>query len=389
MSVEATGIPNAEALYQQAPCALLLINEKGLILEVNQTFCQWLGHPREQLIGTRKLQELLTVGGRMFYQTHWMPLLAMQGFITEVKLDFLTAQGTVAPMVLNAGRREHEGQVLNAVSAFIVADRMRFEQELLQAKRQAEDALQRHVVLEHELNRQRELAVDRALFAEQMIGIVSHDLRNPLQVVSMAAQYLRSQDMTERQDTMLGHIREATTRSQRLINDLLDFTQARIGQGLAVSRAPIQLDRVIAAAVASLRLLHPHREIAFSASDEALFCQADADRLAQLLGNLVSNAVTYGDGASPIDVRVSAAQGTVEIAVHNVGNPIDETQLSTIFSPMTRGAEAGGEVRSVGLGLFIVSEIAKAHGGVVEVVSTAQAGTTFAVRFPAYASGGH
>jgi len=99
--------------------------------------------------------------------------------------------------------------------------------------------------------------------------------------------------------------------------------------------------------------------------------------------------VTYGDGASPIDVRVSAAQGTVEIAVHNVGNPIDETQLSTIFSPMTRGAEAGGEVRSVGLGLFIVSEIAKAHGGVVEVVSTAQAGTTFAVRFPAYASGGH
>ncbi|MBD8612482.1 PAS domain-containing sensor histidine kinase [Pseudomonas putida] len=388
MSVEAVGIPDAEALYQQAPCALVLTNDKGLILKVNQTFCHWLAYTHEQLVGVRKLQELLTVGSRIFYQTHWMPLLVMQRSITEVKLDFLTADGKVTPMVLNAGRREHQGQVFDEVSAFIVADRIRFEQELLQAKRQAEDALQRHVVLEHELNRQRELAVDRALFAEQMIGIVSHDLRNPLQVVSMAAQYLRSLDMTERQSTMLSHIGEATARSQRLINDLLDFTQARIGQGLAVNRAPVQLDRAIAAAVGSLRLLYPHREIVFSTSDEALFCQADADRLAQLLGNLVSNAMTYGDGTSPVEVRVSAAQGTVEIAVHNVGEPIDEAELGSIFSPMTRGSELGREVRSVGLGLFIVSEIAKAHGGVVEVVSSALAGTTFTTRFPAYASAG-
>lgn len=388
MSVEATGIPDAEALYQQAPCALLLTNDKGLILKVNQTFCHWLGYTREQLVGLRKLQELLTVGGRIFYQTHWMPLLVMQRSIAEVKLDFLTADGKVTPMVLNAGRRDHQGQVFDEISAFVVADRIRFEQELLQAKRQAEEALQRHVVLEHELNRQRELAVDRASFAEQMIGIVSHDLRNPLQVVSMAAQYLRSLDMSERQSTMLGHIRDATARSQRLINDLLDFTQARIGRGLAVSRAPLQLDRAIAAAVDSLRLLYPHRKIIFSASDEALFCHADADRLTQLLGNLISNAMTYGDGTSPIEVRVAAAQGTVEIAVHNLGEPIDELQLASIFSPMTRGSEVGREVRSVGLGLFIVSEIAKAHGGVVEVVSSAEAGTTFTTRFPAYAPAG-
>ncbi len=389
MIAEPPGIPDAEALYQQAPCALLLTNDKGLILKVNQTFCHWLGYTCEQLIGVRKLQELLTVGGRIFYQTHWMPLLVMQRSIAEVKLDFLTADGKVTPMVLNASRRDHSGGVFDEISAFIVADRIRFEQELLQAKRQAEDALQRHVALEHELNRQRELAVDRALFAEQMIGIVSHDLRNPLQVVSMAAQYLRSLDMSERQSAMLGHISDATARSQRLINDLLDFTQARIGQGLAVSRAPVQLDRAIAAAVDSLRLLYPQRTIVFSASDEALFCQADADRLAQLLGNLVSNAMTYGDGTSPIEVRVAAAQGSVEITVHNQGKAIDEAQLSSIFSPMTRGSEAGREVRSVGLGLFIVSEIAKAHGGIVEVVSSAQAGTTFTTRFPAYASAGH
>jgi sigma-B regulation protein RsbU (phosphoserine phosphatase) len=389
MSANVVGVPDAEALYQQAPCALLLTNDKGLILKVNQIFCRWLGYTPDQLVGLRKLQELLTVGGRIFYQTHWMPLLVMQRSIAEVKLDFLTAEGKVLPMVLNAGRREHEGHVFDEISAFIVAERIRFEQELLQAKRQAEDALQRHVVLEREVNRQRELAVDRALFAEQMIGIVSHDLRNPLQVVSMAAQYLRSLDMSDRQHTMLSHITDATARSQRLINDLLDFTQARIGQGLAVSRAPVQLERTIANAVESLRLVYPRREIVFSASDQALFCQADADRLTQLLGNLVSNAMTYGDGISPVSVRAAAAQGTVEIAVHNLGDPIDEAQLGSIFSPMTRGSEIGREVRSVGLGLFIVSEIAKAHGGVVEVVSSAEAGTTFTVRFPAYASVGN
>lgn len=389
MSANVVGVPDAEALYQHAPCALLLTNDKGLILKVNQIFCRWLGYTPEQLVGLRKVQELLTVGGRIFYQTHWMPLLVMQRSIAEVKLDFLTAEGKVLPMVLNAGRREHEGHVFDEISAFIVAERIRFEQELLQAKRQAEDALQRHVVLEREVNRQRELAVDRALFAEQMIGIVSHDLRNPLQVVSMAAQYLRSLDMSDRQHTMLSHITDATARSQRLINDLLDFTQARIGQGLAVSRAPVQLERTIANAVESLRLVYPRREIVFSASDQALFCQADADRLTQLLGNLVSNAMTYGDGISPVSVRAAAAQGTVEIAVHNLGDPIDEAQLGSIFSPMTRGSEIGREVRSVGLGLFIVSEIAKAHGGVVEVVSSAEAGTTFTVRFPAYASVGN
>lgn len=389
MSANVVGVPDAEALYQHAPCALLLTNDKGLILKANQIFCRWLGYTPDQLVGVRKLQELLTVGGRIFYQTHWMPLLVMQRSIAEVKLDFLTAEGKVLPMVLNAGRREHEGHVFDEISAFIVAERIRFEQELLQAKRQAEDALQRHVVLEREVNRQRELAVDRALFAEQMIGIVSHDLRNPLQVVSMAAQYLRSLDMSDRQHTMLSHITDATARSQRLINDLLDFTQARIGQGLAVNRAPVQLERTIASAVESLRLVYPHREILFSASDQALFCQADADRLTQLLGNLVSNAMTYGDGISPVSVRVAAAQGTVEIAVHNLGDPIDEAQLGSIFSPMTRGSEIGREVRSVGLGLFIVSEIAKAHGGGVEVVSSAEAGTTFTARFPAYASAGN
>ena len=389
MSANVVGVPDAEVLYQHAPCALLLTNDKGLILKVNQIFCRWLGYTPDQLVGVRKLQELLTVGGRIFYQTHWMPLLVMQRSIAEVKLDFLTAEGKVLPMVLNAGRREHEGHVFDEISAFIVAERIRFEQELLQAKRQAEDALQRHVVLEREVNRQRELAVDRALFAEQMIGIVSHDLRNPLQVVSMAAQYLRSLDMSDRQHTMLSHITDATARSQRLINDLLDFTQARIGQGLAVNRAPVQLERTIASAVESLRLVYPRREILFSASDQALFCQADADRLTQLLGNLVSNAMTYGDGISPVSVRVAAAQGTVEIAVHNLGDPIDEAQLGSIFSPMTRGSEIGREVRSVGLGLFIVSEIAKAHGGVVEVVSSAEAGTTFTARFPAYASVGN
>jgi sigma-B regulation protein RsbU (phosphoserine phosphatase) len=502
MSEAQSSLADADAFYQNAPCALLVTSTTGLILKVNQTFCNWLGYSAEELLEQHRLQDFLTVGGRVFYQTHWIPLMEMQRSVAEVKLDFKTRDGKVVPMVLNAARRLHQGQMIDDVSAFIVAQRHRFEQELLIAKRQAEDALQEHLALQRELSvadarlrvaqdsaqlylwevdpqsleclydprvaklvgfdsvqpvsmtayrsfidpqdlaretlvfddalkssgheyrciyrlngvdgvqrtvlstgrgvfdhhdhllqfvgvlhditevsRQRVMAEDRALFAEQMIGIVSHDLRNPLQVVSMAAQYLQGLEIPARQAAMLGHIRDATQRAQKLINDLLDFTQARIGQGLTISRVPIDLNRSVGQGIDALRLLYPGREICFVAQAD-IPGHADPDRLNQLVGNLISNAMAYGDERSPVTVTTSADPYGLAIAVHNLGSPIPPELLASIFLPMTRGTEINREVRSVGLGLFIVNEIAKAHGGSVVVTSSAGDGTTFTARVP-------
>ena len=145
-------LPDADLLYEHAPCALIITSKAGLILRANATFCEWLGYPKDQLVGRRKLQELLTIGGRIFHQTHWMPLLEMQRSVSEVKLEFATADGKKVPMILNATRREHPGGTFDEVSAFVVIERHRFEQEVLISKRQAEDSLEAHLALQRDFS---------------------------------------------------------------------------------------------------------------------------------------------------------------------------------------------------------------------------------------------
>jgi hypothetical protein len=111
-------------------------------------------------------------------------------------------------------------------------------------------------------------------------------------------------------------------------------------------------------------------------------CLADGGRLAQLVGNLVSNALAYGAPEVPVTVTSTIAAATCSIAVHNGGSPIPEHARARLFEPMTRGSDTTTGHRSVGLGLYIVREIAKAHGGQTRVASSAQEGTTFTVEFP-------
>ena len=184
--VAETGSPDAGPLYDYAACGLLVTDADGTIRVVNDTFCQWTGHKRDDLIGKRRLQDLLTMGGRIFHQTHWAPLLQIQGSVAEVKLDVVHASGEVKPMILNAVSRAHGNVVRHEIAAFGAEDRHRYERELLQARRRAEELHTRSVEAQRalvaaqaELDVQKQAAEDRALFAEQMVGIVSHDLRNP------------------------------------------------------------------------------------------------------------------------------------------------------------------------------------------------------------------
>jgi phosphoserine phosphatase RsbU/P len=166
-----------------------------------------------------------------------------------------------------------------------------------------------------------------------------------------------------------------------LIADLLDFTAARLGCGLSVSLELIDLHAAVSHAVDELALVHSGRSLKHVRSGEGA-CVADANRLAQLVGNLVSNAMTYGKPEAPVTVTSSVAEHSCSIAVHNDGSPIPEELRAHIFQPMTRGTSANSAARSVGLGLFIVREIALAHRGTASVTSTADGGTTFTAAFP-------
>lgn len=355
---------DSEQILDEAACGLAQTTDTGVFRRVNKMFCDWLGYEKAELVGKRKLSDLLTIGAKMFHQTHWSPLLRMQGSVSEVKLQVIHKDGSTLPMILNAVRREQDGEVVHEIAAYIARDRDRYEQELLQSRARLE-----LLVAE---------AKQHSLFAEQMIGIVSHDLRNPMSTISMATDLLAADPKAV--DRLVPQIRRAIDRASRLVLDLLDFTQARVGPGLSIDRHEVDLHAAVAEIVEAQHLAYPKRKLVHVKTGTGR-CFVDTTRLAQLIGNLVANAVAYGDPSTPIEVRSTIQPSTFTIAVWNAGPPIPPATLETIFQPMTRGRTETTKDRSIGLGLYIVQEIAKAHGGVASVQST-EAGTTFSVEFP-------
>ncbi|WPO98244.1 PAS domain-containing sensor histidine kinase [Pseudomonas sp. HR96] len=380
-------LPDAEALFEDAACGLVVTSEDGTILRANQVFCTWVGRSQAQLDGVR-FQSLLTMGGRIFHQTHWAPLIQMQGSVAEVKLDLLHHDGSLVTMLLNGVRREHASGAYHELALFGTTDRDRYERELLSARQRAEELLQEKTAAEAALQQAKvELSVAyeksqrRAVFAEQMVAIASHDLKNPLTAINMAANVLARGERSAREAQMLDHISRSAERAQRMIADLLDFALARVGPGLVVSPAALDLHQLVAQSVSELRVAFP------AATLEHLSCgaqpaQVDADRIHQLIGNLVANSVAYGSALQPITITSGVSQDAATLWVHNHGPAIPEALAASLFEPMTRGSLKDDSVRSVGLGLFIVREIAKAHGGDVTVSSSEGAGTTFCVTLP-------
>lgn len=370
-------LPGADEALEDAPCALLRTDAEGLLLWANGTFCAWVGYPREELVGARRLQDLFTVGGRIFHQTHWLPLLQMQGSVSEVKLEVRRRDGRALPMVLNAIRRQRGGRVVHDVAGYVANDRDQYEKELLASRRQLQAALD-------DAKNAHAQAADRALVAEQMMGVLGHDLRNPLGTIGMGAELLMRLAPSPQQQVVLERLRRATERSNRLISDLLDFTQARIGQGLKVRHRWFRLHDVVRDAVEELALAFPDRELQHTREGPDDW-YGDPDRLTQMVGNLVANAMAYGDAERPVRVATLAGDGEALVRVQNWGRPIPEELLPRIFEPLARGDHAG-QASSLGLGLYIVRQIARVHGGDVLVQSDADAGTRFTARFPRMAT---
>lgn len=387
MSADATPLSDHQILFDEAPCGLVVTSEDGTILRANVTFCRWVGFSEPEL-RNRRFQDLLTMGGRIFHQTHWAPLMRMQGSVAEVKLDLVHRDQNTFTMLLNAVRCEHPSGAFYVLALFGTIERDKYERELVMARTIAENLLYEKTIAETalqqaqtELNKAYDKAQRRALFAEQMVAIVSHDLKNPLTAIKMASDLLARSERTVKESKLLDHISQSASRAERMIADLLDLALARVGRGIAVSRSPVDLHSFVSQSVDELRVAFPkarllHRSIGSGA------VLLDADRVQQLIGNLTANSVAYGDVQQPITISSRLEKGEAVVSVHNLGSVIPNVLMDRLFEPMTRGVGADSDVRSVGLGLFIVREIAKAHCGKVMVSSDTESGTTFAVHFP-------
>ncbi|MBK4992411.1 PAS domain-containing sensor histidine kinase [Pseudomonas sp. S37] len=387
MSEDAWGPTDAAALLDQAPCGLVVTTEDGTILSANRTFATWIGSSPFDLRG-RRFQELLTMGGRIFHQTHWAPLMKLQGSVAEVKLDLLHTKGHVITMLLNGARREHAEGVRNELAFFGTVERDRYERELLAARKRAEELLSEKATAERDLrNAQAALALAyehserRASFAEQMIAIASHDLKNPLTAIKMASELLGRVERCDREQKLLSSIVSSSERAHRMIADLLDLASVRIGQGLQIKRQLIDVCRLVDQSVGELRVAFAHAQIRHL-SKGAGWAEVDPDRTQQMIGNLVANSVAYGDLRHPITITTELRSGALWVSVHNHGQVIPQSLIPDLFEPMTRASDRTDHVRSVGLGLFIVREITNAHGGTVNVCSSPDRGTAFQIQLP-------
>jgi sigma-B regulation protein RsbU (phosphoserine phosphatase) len=225
---------------------------------------------------------------------------------------------------------------------------------------------------------------ETAEFRERLIGIVSHDLRNPISAVLLGANLLLGRgDLDERTSRTVARIQSAAERAARMIRDLLDYTQARLGSGIPLDKKLTDLHAVVRGVVEEMLVVHAERHIELHQNGDARG-ECDGDRLAQIVGNLLSNALAYSPPGTPIRVHTSGQQGQVLLTVHNLGEPIAPSHLEHIFEAMQRAApQSNMAARSVGLGLYIVRHLVEAHGGTIDVASRAGEGTTFTVRLPA------
>jgi len=250
-----------------------------------------------------------------------------------------------------------------------------FLPEVLRAKVAvfAEIATQREKLVRYE-------AALREKFEQQLVGIVSHDLRAPLNSILLGAEVgLRRPETDAKSRHTFEVTKAAAARAGRLIHDLLDYTQVLSGATLPIKRVEVCLFEVLQKALEELRLTHPHREFLVERAG-LTEGQWDPDRLTQVITNLVANAATYG-GDGPISLRIVGHEEAIELEVHNWGEAIPPALVPDLFQPLKRG-NGRSERGNIGFGLFIVHEVARAHGGSVRVSSTPETGTTFSLRMP-------
>jgi signal transduction histidine kinase len=218
-------------------------------------------------------------------------------------------------------------------------------------------------------------------FRERLMGIVSHDLRSPLGSISMAAEsVLRRESAPPWARSSALRVKRSVDRMARMVSDLLDFTRIAARVDLPVERKPIDLRGPVQEAVDELDVGHPGR-VKLALPDHAVAGTWDPDRIEQVVTNLVTNALQYGSEETPIDVQLEDEGEQAVLSVHNRGPIILAEYLPTLFDPFQKGQASAHRV-GLGLGLHIVYEVVKAHGGKVEVTSSAARGTTFTARFP-------
>ena len=330
--------------------------QPGGELNVDTTICHEIQQHREPVVISHVAEDLT-------YRQH--PTPARYGFQSYISVPILLPDGAFFGTLCAIDAKPRMLDTPDVIGSFeLFAELIAFHL----------DAHARITRTEMALSDERETSTLR----ERFIAVLGHDLRNPLQAISAGTKAMvRSPD---RANEFAAHIGQSVVRMAGLIDNVMDFARGRLGGGLRLqlgSDTPLAgvLDHVIQ----ELQSTQPDRVIVRQfALDAPVRC--DRARIAQVLSNLLGNALTHGAAATPVRVEASSEAGTFELAVSNLGEPIPASLLPKVFQPFIHSA-GDSPVQGLGLGLYIASEIARAHGGSLSATSTPEE-TRFVFRIP-------
>jgi sigma-B regulation protein RsbU (phosphoserine phosphatase) len=352
--------------FDNALSGFLITDGDGRILRANARFADWVGCSSRELVGTR-FADHLPIGDKVFYETHLAPLIKMQGCFDEVALELAFKGGTRLPVFVNALEHRDDANELQYVklSVFKAIDRRKYEQGLLEGRTAAlasSDQFRQAVTLR-----------------EQFMAILGHDLRNPLAAIDGGMRLISKTPLDDKAKSVVALIQQSIKRMQSLIDSTMDFARARLGGGITLDRRSVLLEPTIRHVVEEFRISFPGRTIETEVLlSEVVNC--DAQRISQLLSNLVANALTHGAESGTVGVRAVLDGNDLVLTVSNAGEPIPPDALQRLFQPFTR-EDFRPSQQGLGLGLYIAFEIARAHGGKLEVTSTTEE-TRFTFRMP-------
>jgi PAS domain S-box-containing protein len=372
--------------WEEAPCGLIVVAADGTFRRCNTTFCRWLGYDAIDLVGVKRLPQLMPMGARVFLQTHWTPLLQIQGSVSEVQLDLLHRDGRRLPMMLSAIRKKREGEIQDDIAVLIATDRKSYERELISARSKAEAAFEELGIAQAQLRQANNALSLEHRRKDEFLATLAHELRNPLAPMVNALETVKLKGLNTGQWEW-GHkvLSRQVVQMTRLVDDLLSVS--RISQG----KVPVQLKPICIAnalrlvAEEALPLIQSAGQtLVVEVPEESIWVNADQARLTQIVANLLNNASKYSAEGARIELLafVEGHEAVIQIRDNGIGIPPDHLRhIFDMFSQLTPALERskGG----LGIGLALVKGLVEMHGGTVTADSDGPGnGSCFSVRLP-------
>ena len=366
------GRPALDPLLDLAPCGFISFLDDGRVCVANRTLLEMLGYSPDEVLD-KHIELILAVGSRLFYQTHFFPLLRLHGRADEIFLLLRSKSGEDIAVLANAIRRERRGEWVTDAVLLRLIERRKFEDALLDAKRVAEQA----VAAAEVANRAK----------SDFLAMMSHELRTPLNAIGGYVQLLEMGvhgPISPAQAEALGRVARSQQHLLRLINDILNLARIESGR-IDYDLQTISLNDIV---MTTLPMIEPQIAAKGLRYDVdvplGLKAAADREKLEQILLNLLSNATKFTHEGGSLHIEgalVPDREDLVELRVDDTGVGIPADRLELVFEPfMQVESSHAARVEGTGLGLSISRDLARGMGGDLTLESTLGVGSTFTIR---------